>query len=850
MQAMISGAHKRKSPEHDWREDIRVIGGLGMSKSSYERLKKPFKPPHPSYPNANGQHAKLGLGLTLAKQLGPDGLLSALNMKRISSPHQLVRPHHNHDGSVDVPEIILFDPEHCDNLPDSHQAYCRVVVEPFLAARLRPHQVEGVKFMFKCLTGLANPQFTGCIQSDSMGLGKTFQCISSLYILLTTGIHGQPTCKRALILVPSSLVTNWAREVIKWLGNRLSPIAIEETQAAAVKKALATIPDTLYASKPLLVIASYSTFRIHLDAFYSKKFDILICDEAHHLKNCESLINKAVAGLPCKLRILASGTPIQNDLKEFYAMFNTACPGLLGIPSEFRKQYEVPILRGRDADASPGEVENGLDRSNELVELCATFMLRRTGTVLKEYLPRRIQQVIFCAMSPLQKNIYSKFLEAALEGKRLERHDSLSTLPAITALKKLVCHPDLVYDLCRGSKSVKVVGGTSSAELRYSDDSIIGRKPARGPIAKLLVSDTRMNNSTGNVMGNAPIITGFEGLSSVFHEPSVYPPYRPHGMQSMHSGKTLVLEALLKSIKATAATDKVVLVSNYTETLDLVQKMCDANGWPTLRLDGSAQVKHRQPLVDTFNDPAHHSYVLLLSSRAGGVGLNIIGANRLILFDSNWNPAHDAQAMARVWREGQVKTCYIYRLLAASSIEEKIYQRQLAKEGLSRVVVDDKMDERRTFARDELKALFKVDLNNACDTHTAIKCECAGNGAGNGRPGTARNHTRRGDGILSWFHTTDVSTIPDPAWSVMSDFIRSKFITYAFSDHLVEESDEAEVQPQQPIVSGDPLPVEGVRADAACVPAALTPVLDMPFGQNSSDNSTSWDDDDSQPPLP
>lgn len=110
----------------------------------------------------------------------------------------------------------------------------------------------------------------------------------------------------------------------------------------------------------------------------------------------------------------------------------------------------------------------------------------------------------------------------------------------------------------------------------------------------------------------------------------------------------MVLEALLKSIRTSEPTDKVVLVSNYTEALDVLGRMCKSHSWACLRLDGSCNVKQRQALVDTFNDPQHPSFVLLLSSKAGGVGLNIIGANRLVLFDPDWNPANDLQAMARV----------------------------------------------------------------------------------------------------------------------------------------------------------------------------------------------------------
>jgi len=848
-----------------------------------EQCRRAFKPPLPSRQDAAGRNITLGVPIHRCAQLGAPGLINALTKQIFIPPivhtNQPTADDDNVDNNLEnAPEIVLFDPE-VDDLPPSYalpsqeegaaaaaeagtddatgnanvnaaNPYTKVTVDKFLSAKLRPHQVHGLQFMFRCMAGLVDPAFTGCIQSDSMGLGKSLQCIASMWQLLTSGIHGQPTCSRVLILVPSSLVANWLAECKKWLGDRLSPIAVEDTQGAAVKKTLGLIPNKrIYVpsaagggtinnnrnnsnnnssryENPVVVISSYSTFRLHLQLFYSKNFEMVICDEAHQLKNSDSQINKAVANLPCKIRLLASGTPIQNDLGEFFAMFNTACPGLLGTNNDFRKNYEIPILKGRDAGATDKELQKGFERSEKLIELCSRFMLRRTNSVLKKYLPAKIQQVIFCRMAPLQHQLYDAFLNsapilAALSGVRMQdNNQALSTLPAITALKKLCCHPDLVYTLCAGNSSGLGhghgylsstgggLGGVGSTVVRRSASAVMTRNP---PTTTTTTTNLNRSNSTSAMMmvmptDKKPIITGFEGLLLLFQRQSVYPIYRPFSVQTMHGGKIMVLEALLKAIKSSAPTDKVVLVSNYTEALDLVQKLCTTNHWSTLRLDGSKAVKARQPLVDTFNDPAHPSYVLLLSSKAGGVGLNIIGANRLVLFDLDWNPANDQQAMARVWREGQAKTCYIYRLICTGSIEEKIFQRQLAKEGLSRNIVDEQADEHRTFSKDELRALFKVDTNTECDTHAAIKCPCDGSaeennddkddedGAGsNSSPGENRAvGGGSADSILNWCHSKDVLKFPDPAWAAMSDFIRSKFITFAFSDHICASAPEKE----------------------------------------------------------
>ena len=127
------------------------------------------------------------------------------------------------------------------------------------------------------------------------------------------------------------------------------------------------------------------------------------------------------------------------------------------------------------------------------------------------------------------------------------------------------------------------------------------------------------------------------------------------------SGKMKVLDYILAMTKS-MSNDKVVLVSNYTQTLDLFEKLCRLRRYQFVRLDGSMTIRKRQKIVDRFNDPTGGDFIFMLSSKAGGCGLNLIGANRLVMFDPDWNPANDEQAMARVWRDGQKKKVFIYRL--------------------------------------------------------------------------------------------------------------------------------------------------------------------------------------------
>ena len=158
-------------------------------------------------------------------------------------------------------------------------------------------------------------------------------------------------------------------------------------------------------------------------------------------------------------------------------------------------------------------------------------------------------------------------------------------------------------------------------------------------------------------------------------------------------------------------------MSNYTQTLDLFERLSRLRNYAYVRLDGSMTIKKRAKVVEKFNDPTSPEFIFMLSSKAGGCGLNLIGANRLVMFDPDWNPANDDQAMARVWRDGQKKQCYIYRLLAVGTIEEKIFQRQTHKKALSSCVVDREEDVEKHFSLADLRDLFKLEQGTVSDTH-------------------------------------------------------------------------------------------------------------------------------------
>lgn len=416
-------------------------------------------------------------------------------------------------------------------------------------------------------------------------------------------------------------------------------------------------------TQPVMIV-SYETLRNLVEVLGEAEVGLLLCDEGHRLKNADSLTFKALDSIKVKRRCILSGTPIQNDLTEYFALISFANPALLGGRLEFHKKFEKPILEGRDSEASEAKQKLGDEKLKELSELVSKFIIRRSNELNTKYLPVKYEHVVFCRMSGFQQQLY-RYMAGKAGKATSPQGKTAGSLKAINELKKLCNHPDLL-------EADHMVGGEKFFPAGY--------KPGVGRTVDFTLS-----------------------------------------------GKTEVLQRFLQTIRRTTK-DKVVLISNYTQTLDIFERMCRQNSWKSFRLDGTMTINKRQKYVDDFNNPDRDEFIFLLSSKAGGCGINLIGANRLVLFDPDWNPASDQQALARVWREGQTKECFVYRFIGTGSIEEKILQRQLNKQALSKCVVDQAENQERQFTGDELRKLFEYKDKTDCETHDTIKCGRCKNG--------------------------------------------------------------------------------------------------------------------------
>ncbi|KAF8539680.1 SNF2 family N-terminal domain-containing protein [Trichophaea hybrida] len=529
-----------------------------------------------------------------------------------------------------------------------------VVVDPYLSQHLRPHQREGVEFLYQCVMGMRPFEGRGSILADEMGLGKTLQTITLLWTLMKQNpIYGDlPVVKKALIVCPVTLINNWRKEFRKWLGNERIGVLVVDSKT--------NLRDFI-AGKTYSVLLQ----KVHTE-LKKANIDIVIADEGHRLKTEKNKAARAIRALNTPRRIILSGTPLQNDLHEFFIMVDFVNPSLLESYATFRKEFENPILKSRQPGVSKKDIEKGKGRSDELARITAMFVLRRTADILSAYLPPKKEYVIYCRPTSKQREVYRSILDSSAFNKCLGSPDA--SLLLITVLKKVCNTPGLL---------------TSEQGKEQSDN------------VQALLSEVN------------PRLLASKSASS--------------------SGKLRVLNRLLGMLSA-HTDEKIVIVSNYTSTLDVLQNLLISLGLSWLRLDGSTPTDKRQSLVDKFNRvDSKVAFAFLLSAKSGGAGINLIGASRLVLFDLDWNPATDAQAMARIHRDGQKRSVMIYRMLTTGCFDEKIFQRQITKQGLADSVMDNKAGS-SAFTQKELRDLFSLDENTECQTHDLLACACEGKG--------------------------------------------------------------------------------------------------------------------------
>ena len=547
------------------------------------------------------------------------------------------------DDAESINEEEWFRP--CPDAPD-HRFDNGITLPGDIYPALFDYQKTGVQWL-----GELYSQSVGGIIGDEMGLGKTIQIISFLAALH----YSKKLTKPIIIVAPATVLQQWVNEFHRWwpplrvsilhstgsgmlnLGNesRLEDDDEELMYGRGQKKAgkeqakVKRIVNRVVKYGHVLV-TTYAGLRTYSDALIDVDWEYAVLDEGHKIRNPNTAITIYCKELRTPNRIILSGTPMQNDLKELWSLFDFVFPMRLGTLVNFRQTFEVPIKIGGYANATNLQVLTATKCAETLKEAISPYLLQRLKVDVASDLPPKREQVLFCKLTKPQREAYEVFL--ASDEMKLILARTRQSLYGIDILRKICNHPDLL--------------------------------------------DPRLRGKPGYKWGN------------------------PN-----KSGKMQVVKALLEMWKRFG--HKTLLFSQGVQMLNVIENLVKGlDGFNYLRMDGSTNVKDRQTLVDRFNnDPDMH--VFLLTTKVGGLGVNLTGANRVIIFDPDWNPSTDVQARERAWRLGQKREVTIYRLMTAGTIEEKIYHRQIFKQFLTNKILKDPK-QRQTFQMKDLHDLFTL----------------------------------------------------------------------------------------------------------------------------------------------
>jgi SWI/SNF-related matrix-associated actin-dependent regulator of chromatin subfamily A member 5 len=490
---------------------------------------------------------------------------------------------------------------------------------------MRDYQVQGLNW----LISLHENGISG-ILADEMGLGKTLQTISFLgYLRFIAGITGPH-----LVVVPKSTLDNWYREFGRWIPeiNVLVLQGVKDERAALIQ-------DRLVDEKFDVCITSYEM--IIREKSHLKKFawEYIIIDEAHRIKNEESSLAQIIRLFNSRNRLLITGTPLQNNLHELWALLNFLLPDVFGDASAFDDWFS------QQNDDSDTVVQ-------QLHKVLRPFLLRRVkADVEKSLLPKK-EINLYIGMSDMQVKWYKKILEKDID-------------------------------------AVNGAGGKGESKTRLLNIVMQLRKCCNHPYL-------------------------FEGA-----EPG--PPYTTDEHLVTNAAKMVMLDRLLKRMKGQGS--RVLIFSQMSRVLDILEDYSVMREYKYCRIDGSTAHEDRISAIDDYNKEGSEKFLFLLTTRAGGLGINLTSADIVVLFDSDWNPQADLQAMDRAHRIGQTKQVMVFRFVTENAIEEKVLERAAQKLRLDQLVIQQgraQQPVKNAASKDELLTMIQHGAEKVFKSHGAL----------------------------------------------------------------------------------------------------------------------------------
>lgn len=574
-----------------------------------------------------------------------------------------------------------------------------VWIIPSLSKALKPHQIEGVKFLWKNIIMIGN----GCILAHDMGLGKTLQVITFIVTLMREITYDHPVPNglkpaRILILCPPSVIDNWCNEFEKWipLGSELwddgvrSVSKLDSFQNSTAYNREESRLDQLEAWYETggIFVMSYDKYKSNVlncgkyrlledqmervnEYLVSPGPSAVICDEGHILRNKDGKLLEAVRKMSTKSRICLTGYPVQNNLLEYWAMLDFAHPGYLGSDMSFQYRFVYPISDGMYEDSTPQEKKTMHRKTFILNGIVGAKVSREDISVLKDILPSKTEYRIQVALTDAQRELYN----AAVQDMANRVAEGISsTLFANAAVVQAICnHPgQLAKKMEAHAKRYRYrpIDRQLAIEAAPTVDSPANEDGTPEGTLPLENSDQMTYAWAAEILGRIPDI----------HAGTL-------------SNKIVITMNIIRECQRSG--EKILFFCHTHAILDLMELLLNAE--PNLnymRFDGKTVVNQRQSLISKFNTSENCS-VFLLSTRATSLGVNIASASRVILFDIHWNPSHEAQAIGRAYRLGQQKPVVVYRISTWGTFETKMSEQAELKQHLAARVVDQRNTKHR-----------------------------------------------------------------------------------------------------------------------------------------------------------
>ncbi|XP_078586774.1 lymphocyte-specific helicase-like [Branchiostoma floridae x Branchiostoma japonicum] len=541
--------------------------------------------------------------------------------------------------------------------------------ELFSGGVLREYQLQGMDWMKVLYENGVNG-----ILADEMGLGKTVQCIALFAELIGEGMIGP-----FMIVAPLSTLSNWYSEFRRFTPK--VPVLIYHgtmAQRTKLRRKMFRVHGELGVHP--IVITSYEITMRDSRFLAVHHWKYIIVDEGHRIKNLNCRLIREIKRIPTANKILLTGTPLQNNLAELWSLLHYLLPEVFDDLGSFEEWFDFTSIGEEGGEEKIVEQEQEKNVLGMLHQVLTPFVLRRLKTDVDLNIPPKKELLVYAPLTAHQQTFYRGTMDRTILAMLKDKDKDEKPLelsekgrPKRRAAKKVDYQLMMEDEGDDGQSEEGMLEWVEKVAEAYKREVVESSAP----------KSSLLNLNLKNIMMQLRKICNHPYLVEYPLDPATQD-YLVDERLVESSGKLLLLDKMLPMLHKQG--HKVLVFSQMTKMMDVLEDYCLYRGHKYCRLDGTMAYPDRQEQIDTFNkDPDY--FVFLLSTRAGGLGINLTAADTVIIYDSDWNPQCDLQAQDRCHRIGQTRPVVVYRLITANTIDQKIVERAAGKRKLEKMVM-------------------------------------------------------------------------------------------------------------------------------------------------------------------